>query len=236
MYYSTIALAALLAATMVPFPIAATIVLPNLSRKVPAVDEDYDCQVLFNTAKDTNGSPEEIAMFEQALLLSANEVYGQDEMHLDKVAVKTAKHGPKVLVAVEGGGINEDNDIDTLDISKNLLRGGAQVGRYIYSTAYVGSFSANCNLCNDDAFTMDTVLFDLAGTKKKKKRGKKHRGNKHALWEETLCDLLNQTPAFENAEDCEIVVTKNGKLEPVLGDGAMEVITTEFIDMEEGRN
>jgi hypothetical protein len=56
------------------------------------------------------------------------------------------------------------------------------------------------------------------------------------LWEETLCDLLNQTPAFENAEDCEIVVTKNGKLEPVLGDGAMEVITTEFIDMEEGRN
>jgi hypothetical protein len=77
----------------------------------------------------------------------------------------------------------------------------------------------------------------LEGTKKKHGKGKKHRGNKHALWEETLCYLLNQTPAFENAEDCEIVVTKNGNLEPVLEeDGSMmEVITTEFIGMEEER-
>ncbi len=78
---------------------------------------------------------------------------------------------------------------------------------------------------------MDAASFHLAATKKGGKKG----GDKHALWEETLCDLLNQTPAFENAKDCEIVVTKKGKMEPVL-DWAMGVVTTEFLDMDEAQN
>jgi hypothetical protein len=167
------------------------------------------------------------------LILSANHVYGQAEIHIDKAAVKTSKHGPKALMAVEGG----INAID-VGISKNLLRGEAQVegrgksGRYVYSTYYGVIISASCYLCRDradfDAF-MNTAF--LTATKKGKKGGDK---DKHALWEETLCDLLNQTPAFDNAEDCEIVVSKKGKMEPVL-DGQMGVITTEFVDMEEER-
>jgi hypothetical protein len=230
MYYSIIALATLFAAIMTPTPIAAKTVLPNLSKKSAAFDEDYDCQVHLNTDKDTKASPEEITMFEQALILSANEVYGKAELHLDKAAVKTAKHGPKALITAEGG-IN-DNDVD---MSKNLLRGQAQVegpDRWaLFSTYYGVVISATCDLCrnrdNGDAF-MDTAF--LTATKKSKKGG-----DKHALWEETLCDLLNQTPAFNNAEDCEIVVTKKGEMEPVL-DGAMEVITTEIVDQEEERN
>jgi hypothetical protein len=236
MYFSTIALVALFAATIAPSPIAAKTVLPNLSKQNAAgFDEDYDCQVHLDTDEDTKATPEELAIFEQALILSANHVYGRSEMHMDKAAVKKAKHGPKALFAVEGG-IN-DNDIG---ISKNLLRGEAQVegrgksGRSRYSTWYSVFFSASCNLCVDrndfdldsDAF-MDTAF--LTATKKGKKGG-----DKHALWEETLCDLLNQTPAFDHAKGCEIVVTKKGKVEPVL-DGAMGVITTEFVDMEEER-
>jgi hypothetical protein len=233
MYYSTIALATLFAVTMTPTPIAAKTVLPNLSDPT-AVDEDYDCQVHLNTDKDTKASPEEIAMFEQALILSANEVYGKAELHLDKAAVKTAKHGPKALITVEGG-INDNN----VDMSKNLLRGQAEVERpdrwSLFSTYYGVVISATCDLCrnrNDGEAFMDTAF--LMATEKGVKKGKKG-GNKHALWEETLCDLLNQTPAFDNAEDCEIVVTKKGEMEPVL-DGAMGVVTTEIVDKEEERN
>ena len=234
MYYSAIALVALFAATMAPSPIAAKTVLPslNLSKKKSAdVHQDLDCQVHVNTDKDTKTTPEEIAMFEQALILSANHVYGQDEMHIDKAAVKKAKHGPKALsIAVEEG--VKDNDIG---ISKKLLRGEAQVegrgksGRSVYSAFYQLLIGGTCHLC------VNYFDFDAFLTASKKGKGKKH-GEKHALWEETLCDLLNQTPAFDNAEDCKIVVTKKGKVEPVL-DGAMGVITTDFVDvdMEEER-
>jgi hypothetical protein len=52
-----------------------------------------------HTDKDTKTTPEEIAIFKQALILSPNEVYGQAEMHLDKAAVTSAKHvGPKALI------------------------------------------------------------------------------------------------------------------------------------------
>jgi hypothetical protein len=129
-------------------------------------------------------------------------------------------------MAVEGG--VKDTSIG---ISKNLLRGEAQVegrgksGRSVYSLFLELIIGGTCRLCRDD-FDFDAFL---TATKKGKKGG-----DKHALWEETLCDLLNQTPAFDNAEDCEIVVTKNGKMEPVL-DGAMGVVTTDFVDMEEER-
>jgi hypothetical protein len=225
MYYSTIAI---FAATMAPFPTVAKTVLPSLTNKGAGdLDEDYDCQVHLNTDKDIKATPEEIAIFEQALILSANEVYGQDEMHIDKAAVKAVKHGPKPLITVEGG-IHDDMG---MDISNNRLRGDAQVGRkrkrYVYSTFYSAGLSADCYLCRNGG----DGPFHLAATKKGGKKG----GDKHALWEETLCDLLNQTPAFENAEDCLIVVTQKGKLEPVL-DWAMGVTTTEFLDMEEERN
>ena len=232
MYYSTIALVALIAATMAPSPIAAKTVLPSLNlskRKGPDLHMDLDCQVRVNTDEDTKATPEEIAMFEQALILSANHVYGQDEMHVDKAAVKKAKHGPKALFAVEGG--VKDNDI--IDISENLLRGEAQVegrgksGRSVYSAFYQLLIGGTCHLC------VNYFDFEAFLTATKKGKGKKH-GEKHALWEETLCDLLNQTPAFDNAKDCKIVVTKKGRVEPVL-DGAMEVITTEFVDMQEER-
>jgi hypothetical protein len=201
MYYSTVALTALFAATMAPSLIAAKTVLPNLSKKGGKdADEEYDCQVHLNTGNDVQYTTEDISIFEQALMLSANEVYSRDEMHVDKISVKTAKHGPKDLM--EG-------------ILSNL-RGEVQVGRYIYSTWLGGHMGISCFLCRDD----DDAVMDTAFLEATKKGGKKG-GDKHALWEETLCDLLNQTPSFENAEDCEIVVTQNGKLEPVLGANSM---------------
>jgi hypothetical protein len=232
MYYSTVALAAFFAATMAPSPIAARTVLPNLSKKAADVDEEYDCQVHVDTGKDTHATPEELAIFEQALMLSANEVYGTDEMHLDKAAVKTSKHGPKALMTTSMEAANADANA----ISTKLLRGEAQSGgsmlghqASIYSTWYGVTISARCYLCRDDDSFMENAFLEAT-----KKKGGKKGGDKHALWEETLCDLLNQTPAFDNAEDCEIVVSHKGKVEPVFEAGpTMGVITTEFFDVEE---
>lgn len=145
MFLSTAALAAsFLLATMAPLPAQAELVLPSLGKNDKNLQHhDFETTISFKTKNDLACTSEEIAMIEEAFILSCNESHDPDQYHGESMKIEEASHGPAIQIV-----------------------GGNSLGgfRKRYYAWYKGSFGAGCNMCgDDDDRLMDNMLAAAKG-------------------------------------------------------------------------
>jgi hypothetical protein len=189
MYFATAALASLVAAIAASTPVQADISLPMIGKdKKKADSHHFQATVALSLDKDVELTGEQLAIIEQAIILSSNESHDSNDYHMNQAAITKAKHGKK----------------DNSNVEQTSLRASISAGRYRPGRDYwvwVGfDTRVYCQLCKDDDKGMLSELESIL----KKKNGKKSGVLKK--WEDTLCGILSQYDAFEGAVDCAIDV------------------------------
>jgi hypothetical protein len=148
MYLATAAIAASLFATiMAPSPVHADIVLP-LGKNEKGNHHVFETTVSFKTNEDVACTPEQLALIEEAMILSCNESHEAATFHMDQMAIKEATHGPM------------------LEVEKAFLRASGKR----YNAWYGGSGGYKCKFCNPDddrRFLMDVDIALAKGGKVK---------------------------------------------------------------------
>lgn len=180
MNLSNVALAAYLslAAIMAPVPTQAELVLPSLSKNGKQAEiHHFDTSLSFKTKDDLDWNSEQLAMVEEAFLLSCNEVHDPKKYHGEEMKIEEVSHGPSLKVN-----------------NQNNLRGEIQFSKW-YRALISSQFGVSCRMCGpDDDDSLMASMVDAGN------------GGRVREWEKTLCDILSKYPAFDGIKDCNIDV------------------------------
>jgi hypothetical protein len=144
MYFATAALASLFATIMAPSPAYADTALPVV-KNGKSNHHVFETNVSFRSNKDVDGTPDQLAFVEDAIIRSCNESHDANKFHMEKMAIKKVTHGP------------------TFEVEKTFLR--ASLDNY---NGYTGSGDYSCQGCDpDDYLLMDLLIALTKGGKVK---------------------------------------------------------------------
>jgi hypothetical protein len=191
MYFATAAIASLVAAIAASTPVQADISLPILGNYEKADSHHFQATVALSLDKDAELTGEQLAIIEQAIILSSNESHDSNDYHMSQAAITKAKHGKKD---------NSNMEQTSLRASISSTSSGFWIWVGFDTRIY-------CEMCRDDDDGM------LSEHESIKKNGKKNSALKK--WEDTLCGILSQYEAFEGAVDCAIDVDYDHELPDV---------------------
>jgi hypothetical protein len=100
MYFAATALASLFVTIMAPSPARADMVLA-LGKSGNALGKNgngnqhvFETSVSFKTNKEIACTPEQLALVEEAIILSCNESHDANTFHMEQMRIKEASHGP----------------------------------------------------------------------------------------------------------------------------------------------
>lgn len=176
MHLPTITITAplLLATIMASTAAQAQLVFPALDKK--GKTHHFETTVSFKTQNDIECTSEQLAIIEEALVVSCNESHDAKKFHGQDMKIEEAFHGPAIQVA------------------KTSLR-SENWGRYW--AWYKGSFGATCSYCDpdDDRRLMEEVMSLTEG-----------KGGRVVKWQEAFCESLKKFEDFAGVEGCEILV------------------------------
>ena len=172
---------------------------------------------------DVNFTASQIAMIEQAVLRSSNQIHDPRMLRLESTTLKQVTHG-KILVA----GLDEDekDDEDQGRGNKNRqLRRGRQpiVYNWIWALGNLIAQGGRCNLCpNDDEATGSATMYELDSKNKNKNPmeslartildeqamlAQKSPLPHHKQWETAFCDMLGNLADFRSSKDCSLLIS-----------------------------
>jgi hypothetical protein len=148
MYLVTAAIAASFFATiMAPSPAHADIILP-LGKNANGNQHVFETTVSFKTNEDIDCTPEQLALVEEAIILSCNESHDANKFHMEQMRIKEASHGP------------------SFEVEKTFLRVSRRPKYYAW---YSGKGGVDCGMCDpdDNRRLMDVAIALAKGGKVK---------------------------------------------------------------------
>jgi hypothetical protein len=171
--------------------------------------EEFETEITFKTDHMIVDTPESLEIFEQAVLMAAQETHDPDTYHLSAETVESASHTRLQSRAAILGEVKTSNKEE--EGNKDGLRGAVAVAGdddfdddglfWEYGNDYRSHNQRSCYRCRRSANLMLGAATLLGAATP---ASAEDDAESHKKWEQTLCDILGQTEIYSGAYDCKI--------------------------------